>query len=336
MNADKVVTIRDVANRAGVAVSTASRALGNGSASAATRQRVRQAAEELHFSPNSAARRLSSGRSGVVALAVPEPTPFIFGDPFISGMISRLSLAFAQRGLLPFLALTNPDDAEGFKSLLDRVGADGLVVLSYHQSNRVAEVIHHYRKPQVFIGRPPHGSSVPYVDVNNRAGGYLAGQRLIEIGRSRIAVIAGPEDMTAPSDRTEGITQALQEAGLSPVVVLQGPFSTDSGYAAMHRILEDFPDIDAVFAESDEIAAGAMQAIAMCSRHIRIPQDLAIIGFDDFRLAKALSPKLTSIAQPLDDMANGAAQMLQDCLKDGVCRDRSKIFDVQLKPRDTA
>jgi DNA-binding LacI/PurR family transcriptional regulator len=319
-----------------VAVSTASRALGNGSASVATRQKVKQAAEELHFSPNLAARRLSSGRSGVVALAVPEPTPFIFGDPFVSGMVSRLSLAFAERGLLPFLALTTPDDVEGFERLLDRSGADGMAVLSYHVSNRVGEVIHQFRKPKVFIGRPPAGSAIPYVDVNNRAGGYLAGKRLLEIGRTRIAVIAGPEDMTAPGDRTEGMVSALEEAGLKPLAILQGAFSTDFGFGAMNQLLEHFPEIDAVFAESDEIAAGAMQAIGKSDRDIRIPQDLAIIGFDDFRLAKALSPKLTSLAQPLDDMADGAAQILHECLSGGDCQNRSKVFDVQLRIRDTA
>jgi DNA-binding LacI/PurR family transcriptional regulator len=336
MGNGKVVTIRDVAERAGVAVSTASRALGAGSASPSTRQKVRRAASELHFSPNLAARRLSSGRSGVVALAVPEPTPFIFGDAFISGMISRLSLSFAERGLLPLLALTNPDDSDGFERLLDRVGADGMVVLSYHLSNTVAEAIRRYQKPQVFIGRPPQDTAVPYVDVNNHAGGYLAGKRLLEIGRTRIVVIAGPEDMTAPVDRTEGMVEALGEAGLQPLAVVQGPFSTEFGAKAMKRLLDDFPHLDAVFAESDEIAAGAMQAMASYERQIRVPEDVAIIGFDDFRLAGALSPKLTSLAQPLDAMADGAVRMLEECLRDGECRQQSEIFEVQLKIRDSA
>ena len=125
-------TIRDVAKLAGVAVSTASRALGNGSASEKTRLKVQRAAEALNFVPNPAAKQLTSGKSNIVAIVVPEEPEFMFHDAFVSGMVSQLATSFASVQLLPFLVLTAPHDAQGFLKLLRGSGASGIVVTSFH------------------------------------------------------------------------------------------------------------------------------------------------------------------------------------------------------------
>ena len=136
-----VVTIRDVAQRAGVAVSTASRALSGGSASEATRRKVQEAAEALHFVPNPAARRLTGGHSNVVALVVDEPTDFLFRDDFLAGILGQLSMSLARENLLPFLILAEPDNAKGFEQLLQRSGAEGVVVASFHEGRKFADML---------------------------------------------------------------------------------------------------------------------------------------------------------------------------------------------------
>ena len=209
-----VVTIRDVAQRAGVAVSTASRALSGGSASEATRRKVQEAAEALHFVPNPAARRLTGGHSNVVALVVDEPTDFLFRDDFLAGILGQLSMSLARENLLPFLILAEPDNAKGFEQLLQRSGAEGVVVASFHEGRKFADMLKRFDKPTVFIGSPPKGFKCPYVDVDNYDGGYQAGKLLVERGCRHIALIEGPRDMPTPKERTDGFRAALKEQGL--------------------------------------------------------------------------------------------------------------------------
>ncbi len=334
--AQQTVTIRDVARKAGVAVSTASRALGEGSASPATRSKVRQAAQELHFVPNMAARQLTSGRSNVVAIVITEAPDFVFRDAFISGIVSRLMGAFSRANLLPFLVLIAPTDADGFIRLLRDSGADGMVVVSFHYSKRFATIIKASGKPTVFVGKPPVGMNYPYVDPDSVQGGYIAGRVLTDRGRQRIAIIEGPSDMQSPGgnkERTEGCTMALREANLEPVAALPGPYSFEHGIEAMNAILDAHPEVDGVFAHSDQIAAGALHVLHQ--RGKRVPQDVSVVGFDDFQIASATSPRLTTVAQPLTQLAQAATDMLIYRLKTGEWKTTAEIFPVKLVTRES-
>ncbi|MCH4209513.1 LacI family DNA-binding transcriptional regulator [Bifidobacterium sp.] len=335
--AQQAVTIRDVARKAGVAVSTASRALGEGSASPATRSKVRQAARELHFVPNMAARQLTSGRSNIVAIVITESPDFAFRDAFISDIVSRLMGSFSKANLLPFLVLIAPTDADGFIRLLRNSGAEGMVVVSFHYSKRFATIIKASGKPTVFVGKPPVGMNYPYVDPDQIQGGYLAGQLLVSRGRRHIAFIEGPVDMQSPAGknlRTEGCVMALKEASLEPVAILPGPYSFEHGIEAMAAILDAHPTVDGVFAQSDQIAAGALHALHQ--RGKRVPQDVAVIGFDDFHIASATSPRLTTVAQPLTQLAQAATDMLIHRLATGEWKTTVQIFPVTLVTRESA
>ncbi|WP_231129328.1 LacI family DNA-binding transcriptional regulator [Bifidobacterium choloepi] len=334
MGDNGAATIRDVAKLAGVAVSTASRALGGGSASSRTRAKVQEAARQLNFVPNQSARRLTGRRSGVVALVVDESTNALFQDDFISALLGQLGVSLAGAGLLPFLVLAPPDDAEGFRELLGRSEADGVIVASMHEGHHLAGMLEHLDRPVVFIGRPPGKIKCPYVDVDNYGGGYLAGRRLLERGCRRMAVIEGPKDMPTPYDRTAGFTDALAEEGLEPVMKISGSYDMEHGLAAMAAVLEAVPDVDGVFAHSDKIAAGALRVLHQEGR--RVPEDVAIIGFDDLQAARLLTPQLTTLAQPLPDMAQAATEMLEHRLEHGEWKVSAQRFPVHLTVRDSA
>ncbi|MBW3091847.1 LacI family DNA-binding transcriptional regulator [Bifidobacterium sp. 82T10] len=331
---DETVTIRDVAKLAGVAVSTASRALSGGSASEKTRQKVRQAAEALHFVPNQAAKQLTSGKSNVVAIMVPEEPDFVFRDAFVSGMVAQLATSFTAVGLLPFLALTKPHDAQGFLKVLRGSGASGIVVISFHYSKPFADALEQSGKPIVSIGTPHPAMHYPYVDVDNYQGGYDAAKLLYKRGRRNIAVIAGPTDMQASVLRTEGVQDGLKALDLEPVALVCGEYGAKRGEDEMNRILEKHPNVDGVFAESDEIAAGALRALLNAGK--RVPEDVALIGFDDFHVARVVSPRLTTFAQPLATMAETATQMMVERLETGEWKRRAVIFPAPMVRRESA
>lgn len=334
MSERRNATIRDVAELAGVAVSTASRALGGGSASKRTREKVMKAAEALRFVPNVSAQRLSSGHSNVVSIVVPESPGFLFADSFITGVISRLAVSLSRLDCQPFLALTPFDDNSGLGRLLDRSGAEALVVTSVHYSEDFIRLLEALDLPTVFIGRPIDAASYPYVDVDNYQGGVLAAERLVAKGHRHIAMLSGPADMRAPRERASGFQDALSQYGMICAAVRHGGFEREGGATAMQAVLDECPDVDAVFAHSDEMAAGAMQTLAAAGR--RVPDDVAVIGFDDFRVSRSLTPTLTTVAQPLDQLAEGAVGMLDERLRTGEWGVRRKVYDVRLVERQSA
>ena len=169
----------------------------------------------------------------------------------------------------------------------------------------------------VLIGRPLGRSALPYVDADNRGGGRQAVEHLIGIGRRTIATIAGPANMCAGIDRLEGYRDALEGAGL-PIrknLVGEGDFFEESGHREMKRLLARRPDIDAVFAASDLMAIGAIRALREAGR--KVPDDVAVVGFDDAPIAALTLPQLTTIRQPLDTMTTVAADLLVNRLGNG-------------------
>ena len=325
-----IATIRDVAALAGVAVSTASRALGKGSASPETRRKVREAAEQLHFTPSATARQLSNGHTRIIAIAIPEETTFIFHDPFIAAVVSQLTVSLSKLGYLPFLALVDSKDESGFVRLLESSGAEGMVITSFRYSKTFVSVIENFGKPTIFIGRPPDNLDYPYVDIDNRQGGRLAAGALLQKGRSKALMIAGPKDMRAPKERSQGFAEVFAQAG-GEIEVDEGRFALQHGYDAMGRHIRSGLDADSVFAQSDQIAVGAMQA--MREHGVRCPEDVSIVGFDNLDVANVQPLSLTTVAQPVSDMAKMATDILTKRIETGVWVTRKKIFEVKLITR---
>lgn len=329
------VTLDDVARLAGVARSTASRALNDGVASPAAILAVNEAARKLGFVPNKAARTLARSRTDSVALVIPEDPTRLFSDPVLATVITRLSVDFWREGLQPLLVLMDPKDLIAkLGSFLNAGNVDGMVVTSFHSNPEVEELIGASRLPTVFFGRPPMPGSLPYVDIDNVEGGYKATKHLLDTGRRRIACAGGPEGVPSVEDRKLGFLRACAEAGVRPGPYLYGTFDAESGMSAATAILEAEPGVDGIFAHSDAIAAGVLSGLAAEGRSV--PADVAVVGFDDTVTATTVFPKLTTVAQPIAEMAGQAASMLVEYLHLQRWGRSPRILPTQLVVRDSA
>jgi len=306
------VTLDDVAHAAGVSRATASRALtGSGPASAGVREKVRAAAADLGFTPNQAARALASNKAHAIALVIPESDSLVLGDPFIGGMITGVAEAFRDTDYQLILIIVRPDEPPDKASRLLRPSfVDGAIIVSHHLSGQLEQEIAAHAVPTVYVGRPwaTDRPGVLYVDLDNIRCGALATRVLIDRGARTIACVAGPSDMAVVQDRTEGWRAALREAGLTPGPLLHAQFTVQGGATAMQRLLEDAPGIDAVFAQSDLIAAGAVRVLTQASR--RVGDDVFVVGIDNSDAARTTTPRLTTMTNPPAELSLRAAKML--------------------------
>ncbi|WP_307813809.1 LacI family DNA-binding transcriptional regulator [Nocardioides baculatus] len=331
-------TLDEVARVAGVSRATASRAINGGQrVSARAQSAVETAVRTLGYVPNPAARSLVTRRTDSVAVLVPEPDDRVFSDPFFAGTLRGVNRVLSARDIQLVLLLTRPgaDTARTLRYLTTR-HVDGAIVISHHRDDRLAEHLADSGLPCVFGGRPwTGGDRVAYVDVDNTAGERAVTELLIARGCTRIGTIAGPADMTAAADRLAGWRRAMADAGLSTDAVEHGDFTEDSGVAAARALMARHPDLDGLVVASDLMAAGALRVLADLGR--RVPDDIAVVGFDDLGVAERTTPRLTTVRQPVEEMAERATRMLLERV-DGV--DASHPVQVVVPPtvvrRDSA
>ena len=310
-----VPTLEEVAERAGVSRSTASRAINGGlRVSAEAQASVDAAVDDLGYIPNRAARALVTRRTSSVVLVIPEPDERVLSDPFFASTIHGLNAALRDTELQLVLAMSPPEEIATRTLRYLRGGhVDGVVVVSHHRNDVLAEALHRSGLPTVFVGRPfGGGQHVHYVDVDNTGGGRMATEHLLSIGRRRIGTIAGPQDMSAGLDRLAGWSSALLEAGLAADAVAYGDFTTAGGARATAELLAKHPDIDALFAASDLMAVGALEVLAGAGR--LVPGDVAVVGYDNLGAATVSSPTLTTIVNPVVAMARTSGEILIDLL----------------------
>ncbi len=304
-------TLDQVAAAAGVSRATASRAINGGNKVSPDAQAAVDAAiARLGYIPNRAARSLVTKRADSIGLIIPEPDERVLSDPFFASVIRGLNVALKGTEIQLVLLIAQPGDpASRLARYLNNGHLDGAIVVSHHKGDEYEDVIAGSRIPCVIMGRPfDTARGLTYIDMQNRAGGQLATEHLIAQGRTNIAHIGGPQDMTAGVDRKKGWRDALKGAGLVPGPVVTGDFTTVAGYEGMTEILEQDPSIDAVFAGSDLIALGAIQVLR--ERGLRIPQDIAIVGFDNLGVSATTDPPLTSVTNSVKEMARWAANEL--------------------------
>jgi len=295
---------------------------------------VQKAIDELNYVPNPAARSLATQRTDCYAFVITEAeSRFFSDDEFFPRLVKGLGDELERAGKQLILVLAH--DPAGYARLEKyAVGGhlDGVILGSMHGTDPLPAALARVGVPVVLSGRPLATSDVPYVDVDHRSAVREAVEYLIQSGRRAIATIAGPQDMVGGLERLDGYREALAAAGMQPVVTY-GEFTRASGVVAMRELLAKAPEIDAIFIASDLMAEGAMQVLREAGR--RIPEDIAIIGFDDMELAKHSDPPLTTIRQPVFELGAALARTVL-ALKEGRTVEQVTIVPTQLVRRESA
>ncbi|WP_431044334.1 LacI family DNA-binding transcriptional regulator [Streptomyces sp. P1-3] len=305
-------TLEEVAARAGVGRGTASRVI-NGSPKVSDRTRavVEQAVADLGYVPNRAARALAADRADAVALVIPEPETRLFAEPYFSDIIRGVGAALADTDLQLLLTLVRtPRERQRLADYLSAHRVDGVLLVSVHADDPLPDLLERISMPAVLSGRRTAQETVAYVDADNLGGARAAVDHLLARGRRTIATIAGPPDMHVAQSRLAGYRDAVRTAGREPDPRLTeaADFTEEGGRRAMRALLARRPDLDAVFAASDVMAAGARHVLRETGR--RVPEDVALVGFDDSAVARHMDPPLTSVRQPVEEMGQAMVRAL--------------------------
>lgn len=312
-------TIRDVASAAGVSYGTVSRVINGGHwVSPGSRTAVEDAIRVTGYTANHAARSLATGRANSIAFLLTEDQHLLFADPTFSLLLRGAAEALAARSMTLVLLVAGTAAERANVEHFVRAGhVDGVMLISSHERDPLLDSLIAADVPTVSCGLPlGHQGDIPAVSVDEEGSarvmtGYLRAQ-----GHRRIAMIAGPADTPGGRYRLEGFREEMGEH-YRPELVAQGDYSRESGATAMADILAHSRDIDAVFAASDLMAAGAITALRKAG--LRVPEDVAVAGFDDSGLAAEHDPRLTTMRQPWATISGEMVAMLLDVI-DGVPR----------------
>ncbi|MEV7015641.1 LacI family transcriptional regulator [Streptomyces sp. DH-12] len=305
-------TLEEVAARAGVGRGTVSRVI-NGSprVSEATRAAVEAAVAELGYVPNTAARALAANRTDAIALVVPEPETRFFTEPYFSDMLRGVGAALSDTEMQLLLIFAGSDrERQRLAQYLAAHRVDGVLLVSVHADDPLPDMLSQLEIPAVISGPRSADETLTSVDSDNYGGARQAVEHLIGRGRRTVAHITGRLDVYGAQRRVDGYRDALREAGhtVDELLIEPGDFSEDGGRRAMEALLERRPDLDAVFAASDVTAAGARQVLREAGR--RIPDDVALVGYDDSAIARHMEPPLTSVRQPIEEMGRAMTDLL--------------------------
>jgi LacI family transcriptional regulator len=304
------VTIREIADLAGVSVATVSRVMnGRDDVSPETRELVQRIVRERGYTANRTARGLSAGRTGLIGATVPVVHPAYF-----SFILSGAAEALYERDMRLVLCPTQHEhDRE--VSLLERMmhgtTDGGLLILPQESAGELEQLLEHGYRFVVVDPLLPLNERIPAVSAAHSAGADLAVKHLLSLGHRRIAAITGPRGWIATEDRLRGFHAALAAAGILPEreLVVEADFQIEPGLRATRRLLDLHDPPTAIFAFNDNIAIGAMQAAR--ERGVRVPQDLSVVGFDDLEAAEIVTPALTTVRQPLAEMGRMAVSLLE-------------------------
>lgn len=309
-----MTTIKDVAEAAQVSITTVSHVVnGTRFVSEDLRLRVLAAMQRLGYRPNGLARSLRRGHTGTIALILPDNANMFFAE--IAREIEDLGF---QNGYSVILCNTNNDNEKeiAYTTTLLEKQVDGLIFISAGGSQESLALLQASGTPLVIADRELAGVKADLIQIDNFNGGYLAGEYLVRLGHRRLGCISGPERLTPSAQRVEGFLKALADAHIpfEPYSLVSGDFSYPSGEQSMQQLLALGPRRpSAVFVCNDMMAIGALRAATI--HGLQIPASLSIIGFDGISLANAVSPALTTIAQPIHEMAQNAVNLLLEQIK---------------------
>ncbi len=336
-------TLDAVAARAGVGRGTVSRVVnGSPQVSPEARAAVQRAIAELGYVPNRAARALVTQRTDSIALVVSESGDRVFAEPFFASIVRGVSSGLLGTPFQLWLVMVqSPSERERVEHHLTNQHVDGVLLLSLHDADPLPRLLAERGLPTVLGGRPAqmlHADAEPawLVDADNVGGARRAVEYLVGRGRRQIATITGPQDMAAGLGRLTGYQEAVAKtpSGGRPELIAYGDFSEDSGEAAMRQLLAACPDLDAVFAASDLMAFGALRTLREAGR--RVPEDVAVVGFDDAPIARQSDPPLTTVFQPIEEMGRQMAQLLVSRIRGEKRATTSILLDTELIERASA
>jgi LacI family transcriptional regulator len=328
-------TMADVAKQAGVSQATVSYVLNakpGARVSPATRRRIVEVAEKLHYRPNAIARAMASGRSRTVGVYQPHighsPLSGMWTTAVMSGIGEALHARHFHLLLYGYRQAENPSPAHFLDGRVD-----ALIILAPHVGDALPARLGRAGLPIAVVGgrQAPESGSMS-VDVDNVEGGCRATEHLIRLGHTVIAHLAGPKDVPNAADRRTGYERAMLAHGLPPLVI-QASFSEGDGYAGAREALTRQERPSALFAANDASAIGALQACADLG--LCVPQDVAVIGYDDSPMCVVARPPLSSMRQPMAEMGRAAGEMLLDLLHGEPVPQRQRRFIAELVERES-
>jgi len=334
------VTSQDVADLAGVSRTTVSFVLNNVhrfSIRPETAEKVRLAAHQLGYYPNASARALASNQTKNIGLIISRAPQYVASDPFLPQILSGLLDALKQNSQGLLLEWVEPgQQQQAYLELTRSHHIDGIILMTPRTDDTGIKALEETDIPVVVMGYIP-GSSLHSVDVDNLAAAEMAVSHLIDMGHSRIACITNATlPYTSASQRLDGYKSALHKAGIAydPKLVREGDFDIQSGSRAMKSLLETTRDFTAVFVASDNVALGAYSALNEAG--LSIPGDVSVVGFDDIPLASFVSPTLTSVAVPGQEIAVESYKLLTCLMRGDLPEPRSVTIPTRFIPRQSS
>jgi DNA-binding LacI/PurR family transcriptional regulator len=334
MSARARPTYSAIAKAAGVSEATVSRVL-NGDERVNTDRTaaVMKAVEDLGYRRHRAATALASGRTGLIAVVIDDDLS-VFSDPFWGTVTGGISRVLMENHLQTVLMVTSVNNIDGpVAHYLEGREVDGAIFFQLHKDALVRKLAKQ-GLPIVITGSPHTDADLYFVDTDNFGGGYAATKHLMSRGCKKVAVITGDIETTAGHQRLDGYNQVYREFGRVPnkTLIKQGDYSYESGYVHMQQLLEEHPDVDGVFACNDLMALGAMAAIEESGRNV--PDDVAVIGFDDSVSSRTSRPQLSTIRQDIAALGEAAAELMIAQLNGEPVE--SRIMPVELVLRESA
>jgi LacI family transcriptional regulator len=331
------MNLEDIAKLAGVSRSTVSRVINNSpNVSEETRQRVNEVITAHNFTPNIAARSLVTQRTQVLGIYIPYIVGELFTDPYFPALIQAITTSANERNydVMLWLRAQQASPDEFHRRVLDNRMTDGLILASTSKFDWLPQALLERKRTFIMNGRPwVHEEQINYVDAANRHGSQQAVEHLVRLGRRRIGHIAGRQDVISGQDRLIGYRQTLERLGISYEEPLEaiGDFTETGGYVAMRKLIRQ--GVDSVFIASDHMALGALRALREAG--IKVPDDVALIGFDDMPFATMAQPQLTTIRQPVQRLGYLAAEGLIGLLEGEITPPYQVSLPTQLVIRES-
>lgn len=324
-------TLESIAELSGVSRSTVSRVVNNqAGVSPTVRDRVLAVIEHTGYQPNAMARSLAMQSTGMLGLVIPRQAQSLFVDPYFPRLIQGISAASNQQNstLALFLLHNEAEEEQIYPQVLNRSLLDGVLFVASNTEDPFVQRLLNSGMPFVTIGRDCAETSTHYVDVDNVQGAFTAVSHLIRLGYERIATITGPLNSFSAQNRLEGFHKAVTSRGqvLDTNWIVEGDFTEAGGYFAMQQLLPHEPD--AIFVASDGMAMGAMRAAREAGW--RIPDDVAIVSYDDLPQAALTDPALTTIRQPIQRLGKLAIETLLDVITNGTAPTRRILLPTEL------